>query len=267
MTQTLYERYKEALRAGHVALGRGRLDEAAARYREAIAISADRALPRAALGRVLLRLGDPTAALESFDSALTISRDDDTALLGRAQALVVLRRTAEAAAAYDRLADARAEGSRPADAVEAARRAVAIDPTDVRRARHRDLAGEPVVAEPDAGGPASAPDAPPGPDPDLLVAEAEDAAACGRMATAAAAALAAARAYAAHGQVTAAIDACLLGIGVRPADSDLHQLLARLAVQRGWDDVAAETPRNLLRLAALDADPAADTAPGVPPSG
>jgi tetratricopeptide (TPR) repeat protein len=139
MTETLFERYKEALRAGHVAVMRGRLEEAAAAYREAIAITGDRAVPRTALGSAQLRLGDPAGALESFDGALALEPDDDAALAGRAQALVVLRRTGEAALAYDDLAGIRLAEARLPQAVEAARRALAIEPTDERRARHARL--------------------------------------------------------------------------------------------------------------------------------
>jgi hypothetical protein len=139
MTETLFERYKEALRAGHVAVMRGRLEEAAAAYRDAIAITGDRAVPRTALGSVQLRLGDPGGALETFDGALALEPDDDASLVGRAQALVVLRRTGDAALAYDRLAGIRQAEGRLPDAVEAARRALAIEPTNERRARHAGL--------------------------------------------------------------------------------------------------------------------------------
>jgi Tfp pilus assembly protein PilF len=142
MTETLFERYKEALRTGHVAVLRGRLEDAATAYREAISIAADRAVPRTALGRVLLRLGDPGGALEAFDGALVLEPDDDASLLGRAQALVVLRRTADAALAYDHLAGARTTIGRLAAAAEAARRALAIEPSDERRERHGSLADE-----------------------------------------------------------------------------------------------------------------------------
>ena len=199
MTETLFERYKEALRAGHVAAVRGRLEEAVAAYREAGAIAPDRAVPRTALGAACLRLGDPEAALEAYDAALVIAPDDDAATIGRAQALVVLRRTADAAAAYDRLADIRAAGERPGAAAEAARRALAIEPTDARRARHADLvevlratagcavaagaaldAGSPIdqdaVAAMSAEGDAEAKaGALGGPDPEELVAVLEDA--------------------------------------------------------------------------------------------
>jgi hypothetical protein len=71
------------------------------------------------------------------------------------------------------------------------------------------------------------------------------------------AALAAARAHRADGRVAAAFDACLLGIGVRPGDVDLHLLLADLAVDHGWSGQAGDAYQQLLRLADLDGDAAA----------
>jgi tetratricopeptide (TPR) repeat protein len=288
MTETPFERYKEALRAGHVAVVRRRYEDAVAAYGEAITIAPDRALPRVALGGAFLRAGDAGAALEAFDVALAIIPDDDSALVGRAQALVVLRRTSEAAVAYDRLVEVRLAADREADALEAARRALAIEPADERRARHAGLAerlrdgdaagtlptggdvpddsgslpdaeargggaGEESTGGPGAG--SRAHDVPtPGPDPEELIAEAEAAAASGDREAAAAAALAAAREYRARGHVAAAFDACLLGIGARPADVDLHLFLSGLAADRGWTASAGEGYRNLLRLVELDGD-------------
>ena len=62
MSDSLFDRYREVLRAGHVAVLRGRLEDAAASYREAALLAADRALPRTALGSVQLRLGQPEQA-------------------------------------------------------------------------------------------------------------------------------------------------------------------------------------------------------------
>jgi tetratricopeptide (TPR) repeat protein len=286
MTETLFERYKEALRVGHVAVLRGRLEDAAAAYRDAISITADRAVPRTALGGVQLRLGDPAGALEAFDGALALEPDDDASLGGRAQALVVLRRTADAAVAYDYLAGVRATQGRLPDAAEAARRALAIEPTDERRRRHADFLGEPRAAgapeaaepgrlEPDGAaaglsgemvigpaadaGEAATPTEPPTeppPDPEALIVAFEEAAARGDAASAAVAALAAARAHREEGRVAAAFDACLLGIGIHPGDVDLHLLLADLAVDQGWTGQAGDAYRQLLRLADLDGDAA-----------
>jgi len=272
MTETLFERYKEALRAGHVAVLRGRLEEATIAYREAIEIARDRSVPRTALGGVHLRLGEPAAALEAYEGALAVAPDDDTALLGRAQALVVLRRTTEAAATYDRLAAVREAAGRGPDALEAARRALAIEPSPERRERHAgllaevragtvDVPGEPGAAaaaegaaEAEAAGEAAA--AVPPVDPEDLVAEVDAAAARGDGAAAGAAALEAARAYRAAGRTAAAIDACLAGIVQQPADVELHLFLAEIALDAGWSGHAGDAYAGLLRLLALDGDDA-----------
>lgn len=264
MTETLFERYKEALRAGHVAVLQGRLEDAAASYRAAIAVAGDRGVPRTALGGVLLRLGEPAEALAAYDAALEVLPEDDAALLGRAQALVVLRRTDEAAATYDRLVAVRDAAGRGSDAVEAARRALAIEPTNERRVRHAALTGGALTG---AGAPGPAgdgaddalvvpePEPEPPIDAEALVAEAEDAAARGDGDAVAVAALAAARAHRAAGRRMAAIDACLLGIGARPADVELHLLLADLAGDAA--EVGPSDARHrLLRLAELDGDAA-----------
>ncbi len=110
------------------------------------------------------------------------------------------------------------------------------------------------------GGATAAADAVPAPeprlDPEALVLAFEEAAARGDAASAAAAALAAARAHREEGRLDAAFDACLLGVGVRPGDVDLHLMLADLAVDRGWTGQAADAYRQLLRLADLAGDAA-----------
>ena len=191
MTEALFDRYREALRAGHVAVMRGRLEAAAAWYREAAALANDRVVPRTSLGSVELRLGQPAEALESFEAALALIPADDAALLGRAQALVVLDRPDDAAATFDELADARRVAGKLNEACEALRRALEIQPTKERRERYRDLteelrrvAGEaeaaralalapvPLDQEPEATAPVEAPaDAAPAEESDAAPAE------------------------------------------------------------------------------------------------
>lgn len=293
MNETLLERYRAALRAGHVAVLRGRLEEAADAYREAVELGPDRAVPRAALGGVCLRLGDPVAALEAYDAALERAPDDDAAILGRAQALVVLRRPAEAAVTYDRLADVRAAGGRPGEACDALRRALEIEPTRGRRRRYMDLARELRLSagdaeaeralgrvlglleepppQPEEAGPTGAPapatmpepglterPAPlPPPDGEALAARGEEAEDRGDVQAALEVAMAAARAHRAAGHAVAAIDACLRVQPLAPGDRELHLLLAELQADRGWTAVAAEKLRHLARLAELDGDPEA----------
>jgi tetratricopeptide (TPR) repeat protein len=120
-SEALYERYKDALKRGHVASLRGHLDEALLAYAEAAAIAPERPTPHASAGTALLRRKRPAEALRHYDVALALAPRDETAMAGRAQALAALGRRGEAADAYDALAEARAADGRLSDAVDAAR--------------------------------------------------------------------------------------------------------------------------------------------------
>lgn len=124
--EVLYERYKDALRRGHVASLHGRLDEALLAYAEASSLAPDRPMPHASAGSALLQHGRPADALRSFETALRLETGDETALEGRALALATLLRQPEAADAFDALADARAGRGALADAVDAARRGLEL---------------------------------------------------------------------------------------------------------------------------------------------
>ena len=120
--EALYERYKEALKRGHVASLRGRLEDALAAYGEAASIAPERATPYTSAGTALLRRKRSGDAIRQFDLALRMSPHDEPALLGRAQALASLDRRIESAEAFDTLAETRIRAGKLADAVDAARR-------------------------------------------------------------------------------------------------------------------------------------------------
>jgi Tfp pilus assembly protein PilF len=124
--EALYERYKDALKRGHVASLRGRLDEALDAYAEASTIASDRPAPHTSAGTALLRARRPAEALRYFDVALHLAPRDEAALLGRAQSLAELGRRPEAADTFDSLAEVRAAGGVLADAVDAARRGLEL---------------------------------------------------------------------------------------------------------------------------------------------
>jgi tetratricopeptide (TPR) repeat protein len=130
---SLYERYKDALRRGHVASLRGRLDAAIDAYSEAASIATDRALPHASIGGILARMGRPTDALAAYERALNLSSRDETALRGRAEMLGVLGLRVEAAEALDRLAAMLDAAGRLPDACDAAGRALELAESKVRR--------------------------------------------------------------------------------------------------------------------------------------
>jgi tetratricopeptide (TPR) repeat protein len=124
--EALYERYKDALRRGHVASLRGRLEEALTAYAEAAAIAPERATPHTSAGTALMRRKRPADALRHFGAAIRLAPRDEGAVLGRAQAFAALDRRPEAANAYDEAADVLAANDKLADAVDAARRALEL---------------------------------------------------------------------------------------------------------------------------------------------
>ena len=133
MSQALYEQYKEALRRGHVAALRGRLDAAEAAYRAAAAIAPDRSLPYASLGGVLRRLERNDEALAAYGVALNSVPEDEAALRGRAELQADLGRRAEAALDFEMLAGVLERAGRLTDAADAARRALELAESRSRR--------------------------------------------------------------------------------------------------------------------------------------
>jgi tetratricopeptide (TPR) repeat protein len=381
-TNSLYERYKDALRRGHVASLRGRFESAIGAYSEAAQIAPDRALPHAAIGGILVKMNRPAEAVQSYGRALKLAPRDEAALRGQADLLAAAGRRVEAAELLDRLADVLDGSNRLADASDAARRALELAESRERRrqvetyaTRLKASAGDeaaaaalarvlrvleppiapaPVVAavsdvetsdeatsepaeapepepepsiepeavvlaatavhavsededqateaaesveateealeaemvsELDAEGPSGAieetapadaeaapPEAGPEPEPEPVLEPepepepvdafvvgraAEEALARGDASAARDGLLAAAAAHREAGRSFAAIDACYLALAVAPADVDLHLMLTRLYLERGWRGPAVDKLLLLGRLADLAED--ADT--------
>ena len=279
MSEVLYEQYKDALRRGHMAALRGRLDVAAAAYREASRIAPDRALPYVGLGGVLSRLGKAEDALTAYSSALDRAPTDEGAMHGRADVLAALGRRAEAAETLDRLASILERDGRLADACDVARSALELAESRGRRrqvealvARLRTAAPEDAAAA-DAlqralgvldSGPGVSPRvaatdaaaaAPPGPpDPALLTLAVEEALEAGDLDEARRRALVAAIGHREAGQFHAAMDACYQALAILPSDPDIHLLLAELYLDRGWRGPAADKLALLGRLSQLTGD-------------
>jgi len=127
MTAERFERYKDALRRGHVAALRDRHGEAIDAYEEAAELAPERALPHASIGRILIKLERPNEALAAFGRALDRAPADETALAGRGEVLVGLERRVEAAEVFVRLAEAQATAGKLAEATDAARQALDLD--------------------------------------------------------------------------------------------------------------------------------------------
>ena len=289
---SLYERYKDTLRRGHVAALRDRLDAAIDAYGEAASIAPDRPLPHSAIGGILVRLDRQPEALAAYDRALTLAPRDEAALRGRADVLATLGRRVDAADTLDRLAEILDAADRLPDASDAARRALELAESKDRRrhveslaARLRESVGDEAaelalarvlrVLEPPvaplgavgefAGGvdePATAPaeaepEAEPEPEPidaAAVGAAAEEALYAGDVDAAREGFLIAAAAHRAAGRSVAAIDACYLALAVAPADVELHLLLAELYLERGWRAPAIEKLLLLGRLGSLTED-------------
>lgn len=287
MPDPIFERYKEALKAGHVAVLRGLLDKALAHYREAAEIAPERPLPHSSLGGVLLRLGRADEALAAYSRALGRTPRDEAALSGRVEALLAVGRAPEAAEALDRLAEVQESTDRGPEALATLRRALRLGSTKRRlkrvaalesalvgeaaavprapvRATRRKIAPAtptrrrrpPAPAAPaPALAPAAAPaPAPPPPDPEVLLAAAADAVTEGRVAEAVESYVAAALAHLAAGEPAAAFDACQRGLEVAPGAPALHVELARLYLASGWRERAVEKLLLLDRLMEIDGD-------------
>ncbi len=145
---TLYERYKDALRRGHVAALRGRNAAAIDAYGEAAAIAPDRALPHASIGGILVKMNRPEDAVAAYGRALTIAPRDEVALRGIAEAQVRLGRRTDAAESLDRLAGVLDDAGRLADATDAARRALELAESRTRRTHVEALAERLRTASP-----------------------------------------------------------------------------------------------------------------------
>jgi tetratricopeptide (TPR) repeat protein len=276
VSEALYERYKEALRRGHVAALRGRLDAAAASYREASTIAPDRALPYVGLGGVLSRLGRADDALAAYGLALTRAPADEGAMHGRADVLATLGRRAEAAETLDRLEAILERDGRLADACDVARRARELAESRGRRRQVESLVARLRTAAPDDeaavaaleravaildSGPGvmratgQADEEPPGPaDPSVLTMAVEEALEAGDLDEARRRALIAATRHREVGQFHAAMDACYQALAILPSDPDIHLLLAELYLDRGWRGPAADKLALLGRLSQLTGD-------------
>jgi len=142
MTDDLYERYKESLRAGHVAVLRGELEEALAAYRTAAEIAPSRALPHTSLGGVLLRLGHLEEALEEYATAVQRAPHDEGALLGQAEALTMAGQRVDAAQALDHVSEIQEAAGRLPEAADTLRRALELEDAPERARRQRSLLRE-----------------------------------------------------------------------------------------------------------------------------
>jgi tetratricopeptide (TPR) repeat protein len=142
MTDDLYERYKEALRNGHIAVLRGNLPEAIDAYRFASEMAPSRALPHTSLGGVYIRLGYLDEALTEYAAAVARAPHDEGALLGQAEALLAADRRSEAALALDHVVEIQQAAGRLPEAADTLRRCVELEESLERGRLQRSLLRE-----------------------------------------------------------------------------------------------------------------------------
>jgi len=285
MNEAVFEQYKEALRRGHVAAQRGRLDLAIDAYAEAATLAPDRPVPHVGLGAVLVRLARLNDALVAYDRALDRAPRDEAALGGRADVLAAAGRRVEAAETLDRLSEVQEASRRVADACDSARRALEQAESRSRRRHVKDLVARlhemdgqgaeaaiaramAVLEPPRRGTPAgraadgqeeTVGEAEAGAEEPVvrgveLAADAMRALDAGDRDAARTGLVAAARAHARAGETDAALESCYLVLSFAPDDSETHLALVDLYLTRGWRPHAAEKLALLARMAELTGD-------------
>ena len=279
MSDAVYERYKEALRRGHIAAERGRFDAALAAYANAAGLAPDRALPHLSIAATLRRMGRDAEALAAYGAALERAPRDTAAHTARTETLLALGRPAEAADALDRLAEVQEAAGQLPDACDTIRRALELAESRTRRRNIERLVRELRDGPQDEAAVAAleravgvlrlaAPAAPASPEPApvskppredaaLVLAQAEDSLGKGDDAMTRDLFVRAAIAQRSAGHTDAAIDACYLALAVAPGDPELHVVMAELYLDRGWETAAAEKLLLLGRLVELTGDLAA----------
>ncbi len=140
MPDPILERYKEELRAGHVAAMKGQLEAALGHYRHAAELAEGRAMPQTSMGQVLLRMGRTDEALAAFSKALGRAPHDEAAITGRIEALIAAGRGPEAAEMLERLAEVQAASDREPEALASLERALGLTVTRRREKRAAELA-------------------------------------------------------------------------------------------------------------------------------
>lgn len=151
MSGPLFEQYKSALRRGHLSALAGMLDDALEAYVEASRLAPERPLPLANQATVLHRLDRWPEAAEAFDHALGLAPDDAATLRARGTAREARGMRSGAAADFERLAQVLDSTGQGAEALDAARRAAALEPSPARTTLVSRLAAPgPHSAEPAA---------------------------------------------------------------------------------------------------------------------
>ena len=250
MSTNPYERYRDAMRTGHLAALHGAYARAVTAYRAAAGLLPDRAAPHVGIGKTELAAGRPVEALAAFEAAVSRAPRDTGALDGAARALVDLDHGDEAAELLDGLATIYVEQDRLLDAVATVERAMELGGSPWRLALLERLRGE----QPEPRMDLSRLGALPAADVDLtsgsgapenaarpvtgevreIAERLERASANGDVPGL----VAGARDLARSDRLRAAADACHDALMVAPEDPDVHRTLAAIYRRRGWQRAA-----------------------------
>jgi tetratricopeptide (TPR) repeat protein len=219
MSEPVFERYKEALKKGHVAMFKGKPKDALVHYQEAAKLVGHRPLAYVNMGSVLLQMGRAHEAVAAYDEALIRAPDELQALNGKASALLAAGRRAEAEEVLRHVAELE---------VEERHRAAEAD-ADARLAAW-------------SGG------------PERLMVAAEQAEQAGKAAAAIEAYVGASSGYVERDQLDAALDSCERALALSLGAPSVHLQMVRIYFQRGWTELAVERLVLLDRLLAFEND-------------
>ena len=224
MAEAVSERYKEALRLGHVAVAKGRPREAVEHYEEAGALAGARPLPFVRMGSIFLQMRQPREANAAFDEALRRAPDDVDAIRGKAEALEAAGETAQATVLARRAGEL--EASSEAGMAEQRARTAAAQGNEqhIEVALRANAAGDRPVA-------------------------------IGAYMTAA-------HGYFGQQAYDAAFDAVLRALAIDPGSVPIHMAMADMYLLRGWKALGVERLLLLEHRLTIDAAPGAKNALG-----
>jgi tetratricopeptide (TPR) repeat protein len=220
----LFERYRDALKQGHLAAMQGKPKDALRHYQAAAALAVDRAQPHVSMGSLYLRLGKNKDALAAYGRAVERAPRDTDALTGQAEALLATGHGDESTKILERVS--RIQRGLPDELEE---RPLG-EPGPLSRSEQLHMVGEKAFA---AGDRQAAVDA--------WLSEA------------------AIHAQTAH--LDAALDACQRALAIASGTPRVHLELATLYFLRGWNERGVEHVLLLSRL--LDLEPDAAVQDGV----
>lgn len=212
------DRYREALRQGHLAMVRGRPGEAISHYEAAAHLAERRSLPLVAMASVYLQMRQPREAIGCYEAALERNTSDTAAMRGLALALEAAGRPGDAAVMHGRAAEL--------EAMERAGRTATSPSLDMSLRELEGLVIDGIQAR-----------------------DADD------LDRAAAAFHSAAQGYAAAGALDAAIDACVRALEARPGAIDVHFTMAHLYLRRGWAKLGVQRVQLIDYRLTIDTDP------------